>query len=56
MSNCVCGGCNCGSALNINLVADKAEEIQYESHNNNSMNNLWKIPTIYPNTDGQINE
>lgn len=47
MSECKCGGCTCGS---------QNSEMQNESQNINSLNNLWKTPTIYPNTDGAINE
>jgi hypothetical protein len=55
MGNCVCGGCSCGEGFQITVNTSDAptEEIQFESHDMN--NGLWKTPTVFPNTDGNIN-
>jgi hypothetical protein len=50
MSNCECGNCMCGKGIQINT----AEEIQYESSGFETYE--WKMPVIFPNTDGGINK
>jgi hypothetical protein len=50
MSKCECGNCMCGQGIQINTP----EEIQYESSGFNTYE--WKMPVIFPNTDGGINK
>jgi hypothetical protein len=55
MSECKCENCNCGQGLQITTEsASAAEEIQYESSGFNTYE--WKMPVIFPNTDGGINK
>jgi hypothetical protein len=55
MSECGCGNCSCGQGLQIATEsASAAEEIQYESSGFNTYE--WKMPVIFPNTDGGINK
>lgn len=66
MSDGCCGGsCACGQGIQIetysasaekseNFSAAEVEEPIFESSNN--LNNEWKLPHIYPYTDGAINE
>lgn len=54
MDNCACGGCTCGQGIQIETPDTNLEEFQFESHNIN--NNLWRTPTVFPNTDGNIDE
>jgi len=46
MDKCECGKCMCGGGI----------EIESKPQEDSGMNNLWKTPTIYPYTDGKINE
>jgi hypothetical protein len=50
MSSCECGNCMCGGGIQIST----AEEIQYESSGFETYE--WKMPVIFPNTDGGINK
>ena len=50
MSSCECGNCMCGGSIQINTL----EEIQYESSGFETYE--WKMPVIFPNTDGGINK
>lgn len=50
MSSCECGNCMCGKGIQIN----NTEETQYESSGFST--NEWKMPVIFPNTDGGINK
>jgi hypothetical protein len=52
MSNCECGNCTCGQGIQIESNAP--EKIQYESFGFNTYE--WKMPVIFPNTDGGINK
>ena len=55
MSKCKCENCNCGQGLQITTEsASAAEEVQYESSGFNTYE--WKMPVIFPNTDGGINK
>jgi hypothetical protein len=55
MSECGCESCNCGQGLQITTgSASAAEEIQYESSGFETYE--WKMPVIFPNTDGGINK
>ena len=50
MSDCECGNCMCGKGIQINTPEDN----QYESSGFNTYE--WKMPVIFPNTDGEINK
>lgn len=63
---CGCGTCACGQGIQIdaysasaeksaNFSAAEVEDPIFESSNIN-LNNEWRTPQIYPNTDGAINE
>jgi hypothetical protein len=55
MPECACGNCNCGQGLQITTESASAvEEVQYESSGFNTYE--WKMPVIFPNTDGEINK
>jgi hypothetical protein len=55
MSECGCGNCTCSQGLQITTEsASAAEEIQYESSGFETYE--WKMPVIFPNTDGGINK
>jgi hypothetical protein len=55
MSNCECGNCTCGQGIQIETNSASAEEeLQYESSGFNTYE--WKMPVIFPNTDGGINK
>lgn len=50
MSNCECGNCMCDKGIQINTP----EEIQYEFSGFSTYE--WKMPVVFPNTDGKINK
>ena len=55
MSNCECGNCTCSQGIQIQSTSASAEEeLQYESSGFNTYE--WKMPVIFPNTDGGINK
>jgi hypothetical protein len=55
MPECGCGNCKCGQGLQIATESASAvEDIQYESSGFEIYE--WKMPVIFPNTDGGINK
>ena len=49
MSKCECENCTCGQGIQI-----ESNDMQYESSGFNTYE--WKMPVIFPNTDGGINK